>query len=172
MTHTNNVVVVEPDQLREIYIIAHDIRSLYNVGSLFRLCDGVGVKKLYLTGITGAPFNRVKYLRQRQQIAKTALEGLEAVDWEYCQDPYLIISRLKSQNIPIYALEQSPSSVVFSSLQYPSRLAVILGNEAVGMDQELLAESQVQVELPMYGKGKSLNVISAASALLYFIQHS
>lgn len=156
----------------ELYIIAHDIRSLYNVGALFRLSDGVGLTKLFLTGLTGAPFDRVKYQRQRQQIAKTALEGLDNVAWEYTEDPTEKINYLKQRGVRLIALEQTPASRLYHQINYPDKVCVVLGNEVNGVNQELLAQCDLAVELPMYGAGKSLNVISAASILMYHIRHS
>lgn len=164
--------MVKQERNQELYIVAHDIRSLYNVGSLFRLSDGAGITKLFLTGVTGAPFDRVKYQRQRQQIAKTALEGLNNVTWEYAKDPMSIIDQMKKNGAAIVALEQTSNSQPYHQVAYPDKLCIILGNEVDGVDRKLLDRCDLVAELPMYGAGKSLNVISAASILVYHIRHS
>lgn len=160
------------NHLPEIFVIAHNIRSLYNVGSLFRLCDGAGVTKLYLTGLTGTPADTLRNQRQRQQIAKTALEGLEAVSWEYRQDVLSLIHELQSKNVVIMALEQTPTSLSYDQADYHAPLCLVLGHEADGLDTDTLAAVDSAIELPMYGRGKSLNVISAASIALYHIRLS
>ena len=155
---------------KDIWVIADNIRSLYNVGSLFRLCDGVGVKKLYLCGTTGAPYDRVKYTRQRQQIAKTALEGLNSVEWEYCEDTLTAIKQLQQQGVRVVAVEQAERSVSYINMTYGDKVGVVMGNEVDGVSPEVLQTVDAIVELPMLGRGKSLNVISAASAVLYHIR--
>ncbi len=155
---------------KEIYVIADNIRSLYNVGSLFRLCDGVGVKKLYLCGTTGAPFNRLKYQRQRQQIAKTALAGLGSVEWEYHPQTAILLRQLRRQQIQLVAIEQAPRSVNYTECNYAQQIAVIVGNEVDGVSPDVLNIVDIVAELPMLGRGKSLNVVTAASAVLYHIR--
>lgn len=157
--------------MREVYVLAHNIRSLYNVGALFRLCDGVGVTKLYLSGYTGAPFPRVKYTRQRSQIAKTALEGLDNVDWEYHDDPLKVVDIMKKAGVSIISLEQTSSSQNYTEAIYPEKVCLILGNETDGVAEELLNVSDRHIELPMAGVGKSLNVITATAVALFHIQY-
>lgn len=153
-----------------ISVLANNIRSLYNVGALFRLCDGVGVQKLYLTGITGAPYDDIKHNRQRTQIAKTALQGLESVEWEYHADPLTLIRQLKQQGVQIVTLEQSDTSQPYNAAAYQPPLCVVLGHETDGVEQNVLDIADLSVEIPMYGQGKSLNVISSASVALYHIK--
>ncbi len=153
----------------ELSILAHNIRSLYNVGSLFRLADGLGLTKLYLTGHTGAPHNRLKYQRQRQQIAKTALEGLDSVQWEYHEDPEPIISHLKQQGVTIIALELTDSSQDIARLSTNGPLCLILGHETDGVSDQLLRLSDLVTHIPMRGQGKSLNVITAAAIAAYLL---
>jgi tRNA G18 (ribose-2'-O)-methylase SpoU len=155
-----------------ICVLANNIRSLYNVGALFRLCDGVGVTRLYLTGITGAPFDDLKHTRQRAQIAKTALEGLTTVDWEYHADPLTLIIDLQQQGVQTVALEQSAGSQPYRTASYRSPVCLILGHETNGVDRSILDIVDMAVEIPMFGQGKSLNVISSASVALYHLRQS
>lgn len=154
---------------KKLIVIAHNIRSLYNVGAIFRLCDGVGVSHLYLTGATGAPHMGLKYQRQRHQIAKTALASLEALPWTYVDDIQTVITDLKQQGFTILALEQTSTSQDYRQIAYTSPVALILGNEVAGVDDQTLAAVDGSIELPMHGAGKSLNVATAASAALYHI---
>lgn len=153
--------------MQTIYVLANNIRSLYNIGALFRLCDGVGVEKLFLCGITGAPFDDVKHARQRQQIAKTALEGLNSVTWEYHPDPVKLIDMLKQQGVQIVALEQAPNSIPLNQAQFRSPVCLILGHETEGIESRVLDASDLIAEIPMRGRGKSHNVISSAAMALY-----
>jgi tRNA G18 (ribose-2'-O)-methylase SpoU len=157
-------------QLSMLYVLANNIRSLYNVGALFRLADGAGVAKIYLTGITGAPYDDIKHQRQRRQIAKTALEGLDSVPWEYHESPLVLIGSLKRRGIHVVALEQTERSIPYAQADYRSPLCLVLGHETDGVDRSVLEQADSVIELPMYGKGKSLNVISSASVALYHIK--
>jgi 23S rRNA (guanosine2251-2'-O)-methyltransferase len=154
-----------------LFVLANNIRSLYNVGALFRLCDGVGVVKLFLTGITGAPFDDLKHARQRNQITKTALEGLQTVQWEYHPDPLPLIQQLKSQQVQIVALEQTLHSQSYTAAAYQASVCLILGHETEGVEQSVQNLADLIIEIPMYGQGKSLNVISSASIALYHIKN-
>lgn len=153
-----------------IFVLANNIRSLYNVGSLFRLCDGVGVSKLFLTGITGSPFEDIRHQRQRRQIAKTALEGLDSVPWEYTENPLHVIGSLKRQGVQIVVLEQTDHSVPYLEAVYRQPLCLVLGHERDGVDRDVIEHADLAIELPMHGRGQSLNVVSAASAALYHIR--
>lgn len=155
----------------ELYIIAHDIRSLYNVGSIFRLADGIGATKLYLTGLTGAPHDRLKYQRQRQQIAKTALEGLNAVPWEYHEQPFAIMSQLKAEGVAIVGLELTDHSQELVNLNLAGPICLVLGHETDGIAPQLLKACDMVGHLPMFGQGKSLNVATATAAALYLIKY-
>jgi 23S rRNA (guanosine2251-2'-O)-methyltransferase len=156
----------------EIFVIANNIRSLYNVGALFRLCDGAGVAKLYLCGMTGAPQEGLKFRRQREQIAKTALEGLTSVAWEYHAEVLPLMASLRQRGVQMVALEQTPTSHMYSAVSYQAPLCVILGHERDGVETAVLDSVDLTVEIPMHGAGKSLNVISAASVLLYHLRSS
>ena len=153
-----------------LYILANNIRSLYNVGALFRLADGVGVEKLFLCGLTGAPHPRLKYQRQRQQIAKTALEGLNSVNWEYHQEIVPLIHKLQQEGVQVLALEQTSDSKRYYDIEYNKPTAIILGHEADGVSQDVLSMVNGSIEIPMHGAGKSLNVITAASVVAYHIR--
>jgi 23S rRNA (guanosine2251-2'-O)-methyltransferase len=153
-----------------MYMIADNIRSLYNVGALFRLCDAVGVEKLYLCGITPTPVDTLRNTRQRQHIAKTALAALDVVPWEYHPSAISLVSELRAGGIQVVALEQTPTSVHYRSVSYASPIAIVLGHERDGVTHDLLRFADASVEIPMMGVGQSLNVISAASVLAFEVQ--
>jgi 23S rRNA (guanosine2251-2'-O)-methyltransferase len=136
---------------KQFYVICQNIRSLFNVGSIFRTADSFGVDKVYLTGITGRP--------PRQEISKVALGAEEYIPWEYVRQPARLIKKLKSEGVRIVALEQSPGKSIDLPKWKPQfPLAVILGYEPTGLPKSLLALADEIVEIPMYGKKESLNV--------------
>jgi len=146
---------------RQIRVIAHNIRSLWNVGSIFRTCDGFGVERLYLTGYTGRP--------PRKEITKTALGADAFVPWEHVDEPMLVIEDLKREGFSIVSLEQAGKSILLSEFSPLFPLCLILGSEIAGVRDDLLAVSDVVVELPMVGEKESYNVAVAAGIALYGI---
>ncbi len=137
-----------------IYVILDNIRSLYNVGSMFRTSDGARISKLFLCGYTPHP--------PRKEIEKTALGATETVPWEYSKDPLPVIRQLKSQGIKICVLEHTDKSVPYYSLtknDFP--LCLVVGNEIVGVSKEIIAEADLAADIPMFGMKQSLNAAVA-----------
>ena len=144
---------------KPIFVIADNISSIHNVGSLFRTCDAVGIEKLYLCGISPYP--------PRKEISKTALGAENSVPWEYHEDIFQVLTYFKTQNIPIVALEHTHSSRDFQEFTYPFPLAIILGNEVEGISEGVMPFIDHAIEIPMAGIKQSLNVSVAAGILLY-----
>ncbi|HRI35921.1 MAG TPA: RNA methyltransferase [bacterium] len=142
-------------------ILLDNIRSMLNVGAIFRTADGAGYDRVYLTGVTPTP--------PRREISKTALGAEESVPWEYYRDAREILSRLKSEGWHIVALEQTPESIDYRSIHVHSydHLCIVVGSETEGVSQELSDFIDSYVELPMLGIKKSLNVATAAGILIY-----
>jgi tRNA G18 (ribose-2'-O)-methylase SpoU len=136
-----------------------------NVGSIFRTCDAVGVKKLFLCGITPKP--------PRKEIDKTALGAVDTVQWEYHENISDLIRELKQKNLQIIALEQDTRSISLDKInQYfekNSKIAVIVGNEIEGVSKSALDLADIIVEIPMLGQKQSLNVSVATGIILYQI---
>ncbi|MEX1112677.1 MAG: TrmH family RNA methyltransferase [Candidatus Andersenbacteria bacterium] len=161
-----------------ISIIMDNVRSLDNVGLLFRLCETARLKKLYLTGYTGHPRidndERPKALiaRHEHRIAKTAVYALPYQPWEYIEDPLPLTQQLKSEGNAIVSLEQTSGSVPYHHLdakQYTLPLVIIVGHERQGVRQELLDLSDHVVEIPILGLGNSHNVALSTSIVLYHL---
>lgn len=158
-----------------IVVIAHDIRSTHNVGSLFRTCDGLGIDKLYLSGYTPYPKQtkdkRLPHLADKtdHQIHKTALGAEKILAWEYQEDISKIVENLKSQNYQVVALEQSENSISLTGFVSPDKIALILGNEVTGLDFKALSLTSICLEIPMLGKKESFNVVQAAAMALYHL---
>ncbi len=144
-----------------VVLFCENIRSLYNVGSLFRTCDGARVEAIYLTGYTGYP--------PRKEIDKTALGSAETVPWVHNPDPVAALAGLKEKGCHIVALEHTHASVAYTSAEYKFPLCLVLGNEVEGVTQELLDMCDMAVEIPMYGSKESLNVSVAGGIALYHV---
>lgn len=156
---------------KDIFIIVHNIRSAYNVGAIFRTADGMGVKKVYLTGYTPSPHDERKILQTSAQrmIAKTALGAEKSVEWEYHEKVLVLIKELQGRNVEIVALEQDARSVDYMEYFPEKSVALILGNEPAGMEKEVIDSCDMIVEIPMYGKKNSLNVAVAFGIAGYAI---
>ena len=142
-----------------IYIILENIRSLYNVGSIFRTSDAARIHKIFTTGITGHP--------PRKEIAKTALGAQDTVPWEHCNDSREIIQRLKSDGVTIVAVEHTDESISFWEAEFSFPVCFIFGFEVEGIMQETLNQADFAVSIPMFGHKGSLNVAVSAGVILF-----
>lgn len=159
--------------MKDLAVIAHNIRSTHNIGSIFRTCECLGVKKLILSGYS--PYPKIKndrrlphvIKRAENQIAKTALGAEKALPFEYYPDIKDAVHQLRTTNYQIYALEQMPGSVNIRKFeaQFPSVL--ILGEETKGIPREILELSDEILEITMHGEKESLNVSVAAGIAIY-----
>lgn len=144
-------------------VILENIRSLHNVGAIFRTADGAGWDKLYLTGYTGCPPDR--------RIEKVSLGAEEFLPWEHVDSAEKLCKQLKKEDFQIIALEQSERSEnIFETTHSQENIALVLGNEVDGVSPEILKICKQHLEIPMYGKKKSLNVSVAAGIALFAIQ--
>jgi len=156
-----------------VIAILHNIRSLHNVGSMFRTADGAGIKKLYLTGYTGYP--------PRSEIIKTALGAEKFVLWERHGHVGKLIDKLRQEGYSIAAVENGYwSGNDFKTHLYPGKsgkfkpkkpIAFIVGNEVKGLSKKILEKSDVILEIPMRGKKESLNVSVAFGIIAYYLQN-
>ena len=144
-----------------ISVIAENIRSLYNVGSMFRTSDGALIEKLWLCGYTGFP--------PRKEIDKTALGSVETVPWEHSEDTISVIKSLKNSGYLIAALEHTDSSKNYIETEYDFPICIMLGNEVDGLTEEAVGLADMSIEIPMYGIKQSLNVSVAYGIILYHL---
>ncbi len=149
----------------DIRILLDNIRSVHNVGSIFRTAETRGVARIYCIGTTPAPLDR--FNRKRNDIAKVALGAEDLVAWEYCEEAAPLLKKLKKEGFTVVALEQAQNSVVYKSVQVGDKTVIILGNEVGGVSKELLKMADVIAEIPMKGKKESLNVSVAAGIMLF-----
>ena len=144
----------------KIHIVLDNIRSAFNVGSIFRSSDGAGsVERIYLCGIT-SPIDNPK-------LEKTALGALDYIPSEHYDTTEEALEELKEQNIPIYSVELADDSEDFQNFKYPNEFALVFGHEKKGVDDEILKLSDKIISIPMRGKKESLNVANTASIVLY-----
>ncbi len=149
---------------RKIVLLLQNIRSLHNVGSLFRSADVFGVEKIYLCGYTGAP--------PRKEISKVALGSDEWIPWEQAQRTHVVIERLRREGYQIVALETGIPSVPLPTTPFSDKVALIVGNEVDGITAPIVRRADVIVHIPMYGKKESLNVSVAGGVALYALRCS
>ena len=142
-----------------IIIILDDIRSLNNIGSIFRTSDAFNIEKIILCGICGSPPHR--------EINKTALGATEFVNWEYyknIQDP---IKKLIIKGYEIISVEQTKKSLLLNEYKPKNKVAFIFGNEVKGVSKESLELSDLHIEIPQYGEKKSMNVTICTGIVLW-----
>lgn len=156
-----------------IYLILDNIRSLYNVGSIFRIADGAGIEKVYLTGITGYP-RMTNDARKpweiesvSKKIAKIALGAEKEVTWEYFENAEVLVKKTKEKGIQIIALEKTEDSTNLYQTKITFPIAVIVGHETDGVSPTLLQLADKIVHIPMFGQKKSLNVATATAIAVY-----
>ncbi|MEC4047800.1 RNA methyltransferase [Flavobacterium sp. SUN046] len=144
-----------------IIIILDDIRSLHNIGSVFRTADAFLIEKIYLCGITATPPNK--------EIHKTALGATETVAWEYQKEVTEVIQNLKKEEVIVYAVEQVEHSIMLNDFQPESgkTYALVFGNEVFGVAQEAIALCDGTIEIPQLGTKHSLNISVSAGIVVW-----
>ena len=144
-----------------LVVVLDDVRSLYNVGSVFRSCDAFRVKSVYLCGITATPPNA--------EIHKTALGGEDSVEWKYFEKTEDVIQQLRQEDYFIYSIEQVENSTRLQnlSLDATKTYAVVFGNEVKGVSQNVVDLSNDCLEIPQFGTKHSLNVSVAAGIVIW-----
>jgi tRNA G18 (ribose-2'-O)-methylase SpoU len=146
-----------------VIIVLDNIRSMHNVGSVFRTCDAFRIEALYLCGITAKPPHR--------EIQRTALDATETVDWTYFENTIDAVLKLKSDGYSIYGIEQVDKSILLSDF-FPEnniKIALILGNEIEGVSEEIIDKLDACIEIPQFGMKHSLNVSVSAGIVIWDI---
>lgn len=149
-------------------LILHNIRSVHNVGSIFRTADAAGVAKIFLTGYTPTPLDR--FNRERTDFVKVSLGAEKSVPWETAAQLTPVLKKLKKDGYAILAIEQSKNSTpLFNYKPAGKKIAVVMGNEVLGISPQSLKYADHVLEIPMHGKKESLNVSVAAGIALFHI---
>jgi 23S rRNA (guanosine2251-2'-O)-methyltransferase len=151
---------------KSLVIVLDNVRSLNNVGSVFRTADAFLIQKIYLCGITGTPPHR--------EIQKTALGATDSVDWEYAEDTLTLIQQLKEEQWTILAVEQADESVLLHDFEYNKnqKYVMVFGNEVFGVAEEVVNEAHHCLEIPQFGTKHSLNISVSIGVLVwdYFLK--
>lgn len=161
---------------RELYLIAHNIRSTHNVGSLLRTAEGLGVKEVIFTGYTPYPLSaddsRLPHLAEKinKQIGKTALGAEATQPWRAGSSLDEVLEEFAAKHITVAALELSPDAIALPDFRPPEKLAIILGSEVEGISQDILKRIPLHLMIPMSGQKESFNVASAAAMALYAVR--
>lgn len=144
-----------------LLIILDNIRSLNNIGSVFRTSDAFLIEKIYLCGITAKP--------PHKEIHKTALGATETVAWEYVEDTLKLIQKLKDSKIKIVSIEQAENSTLLQDFKVikNQKYAIVMGNEVKGVQQEVVTQSDFCVEIPQFGTKHSLNISVSCGIVLW-----
>ncbi|NCU41654.1 MAG: TrmH family RNA methyltransferase [Candidatus Moranbacteria bacterium] len=161
---------------RKIIIIAHNIRSAHNIGSLFRTADGLGVEKIYLSGYSPCPSIKKALYKSKAQkeIEKTALGAQEYVSWEYSRNITSLMDSLREKNFFLVALEQDTKSIPFynSIFKEQKQIAILIGNEVRGLDKRICKKVDAIAEIPMMGYKNSFNVTVSCGIFLGILRYT
>lgn len=165
MDELNRVTTEEfkSQQKTPLVVVMDNVRSMYNVGSIFRTCDGFAVEKLLLCGITACP--------PHKEISKTALGATESVDWQHYDTTVEAVQELKTAGYTVYAVEQVDTSIPLQEFVPTSgqKIAIVLGNEVFGVDDEVLPFCDGAIEIPQVGTKHSFNVSVAGAITIWEI---
>ena len=163
MEELNRKTVDEFKRAEKIPVIAilENIRSAYNVGSVFRTADAFLIESIYICGYTATP--------PHKEITKTALDAQNSVDWQYFENSKLAIADLKERDYKVYAIEQVTNSLSLENLSTlnPDKIAFVFGNEVSGIEQETIELCDGCIEIPQFGMKHSLNISVAAGIVLW-----
>ncbi len=158
-----NLSQTPPQGMEQVKVVLHNIRSMHNVGSVFRSGDAFGISEIILSGYSPTP--------PRDEITKTAIGAEEFVDWRYVDDIKAEILRLKSDGYTIIGLEQTDSSLSLLDVRFQTdqKICIVMGNEVSGIDTDLLPLIDTFVVIPQFGQKHSLNVSVATGVTFYAI---
>lgn len=159
--HRQSVEDFRQSQKNNIIVLLDNIRSMNNIGSVFRTCDAFNVERLLLCGITATPPHR--------EIQKTALDATLSVHWEYHENPATIIQQLKSEGYTAIAIEQTDQSLLLQNFKVDAqqKMLLVFGNEVNGVSEEALAQCDISIEIPQFGTKHSLNVSVCAGIVIW-----
>jgi tRNA G18 (ribose-2'-O)-methylase SpoU len=144
-----------------LVVILDNVRSMHNIGSIFRTSDGFAIEKIYLCGITAQPPHR--------EIEKTALGATQSIEWIYFEDVCEAITHLKTDGYTIIAIEQAENSTLLNNYQPDNsqKFALIFGNEVNGVSDEAMNMIDICIEIPQFGTKHSFNIVVSAGIVLW-----
>jgi len=159
----NRLTVDEFKQSKKtpLIVVLDNIRSLNNIGSVFRTSDAFLIEKIYLCGITAKP--------PHKDIHKTALGSTETVDWEYAEDTLTLVKKLKIEGVKVLSIEQAEDATMLDTFtpELKTKYAVVFGNEVKGVQQDVVDASNTVIEIPQFGTKHSLNISVSCGVVLW-----
>ncbi len=159
--HRLSVDAFKQSEKTPVAVVLDQVRSMHNVGSVFRTADAFRIEKIYLCGITACP--------PHKEIEKTALGATESVEWEHVDSTLNVVERLKAEGYRVYAVEQVEGSTSLQHFQWDGKekIALVFGNEVMGVDQAVVDSCHAALEIPQAGTKHSLNIAVSAGAVLW-----
>lgn len=156
-----NVEEFKQSQKTPLIVVLDNVRSLNNIGSVFRTSDAFLIKKIYLCGITATP--------PHKDIHKTALGSTETVEWEYVENIMDLVGHLKSENIKVISIEQAENATMLNQFipETNTTYALVFGNEVKGVSQKVVSASDQVLEIPQFGTKHSLNISVSVGVILW-----
>ena len=156
-----SVEAFKTEEKTPIVVVLDNIRSLNNIGSVFRTSDAFLIEKIYLCGITAKPPHR--------DINKTALGATETVEWEHCESTLDLVGKLQTEDVEVYAIEQVENSIMLNDFKVDKlkKIALIFGNEVDGVQQEVVNACNGSIEIPQLGTKHSLNISVSCGVVLW-----
>ncbi len=148
-----------PIERHPVHVVLDNLRSAFNVGSIFRTSDAGAVAHIHLCGMSAHP--------PHKKLEKTALGAFDYVPWTYYERTRDCLAALKAQAVPIVAIEVTPEAVELGAFDWPSPVALVFGNEVDGINERRLAQCDAVVKIPMHGHKNSINVATAFGIVLY-----
>lgn len=144
-----------------VVVVLDNVRSMHNIGSIFRTSDGFAVEKVCLCGITAQPPHR--------EIEKTALGATQSINWEYFNDTLQAVTKLRAEGYKIIAVEQAAESIMLNDFEISAneKYALIFGNEVNGVDEEVMKNIDACIEIPQFGTKHSFNIVVSAGIVLW-----
>lgn len=145
--------------MKKVFALLDNVRSVFNVGSIFRTSDSAGLAKIFLCGITATP--------EHHKLAKTSLGAEKQVPWEHYDNSLLCCQQLQSEGFKIYVVELSPEAEYFDNTEYEDNCVLVVGHEVTGVDPEIIKLADKIIQIPMNGIKESLNVANAFAIVSY-----
>lgn len=159
--HRKSIADFKKASKTAIILVLDDIRSLHNIGSVFRTADAFLIEKIYLCGITAIP--------PHKEIHKTALGATETVTWEYGADVLSVIEKIKKEHVKVYAIEQVENAILLQDFkpEDDQKYALVFGNEVFGVNQQAIKICHGTIEIPQLGTKHSLNISVSAGIVVW-----
>lgn len=144
------------NQKHEVVVVLDNIRSVHNVGAIFRTADAFGIDKIFLCGVTPTPVDR--FGRERSDLHKSALGAEKSVSWKYISSTLLCVEQLKEEGYTVVCVEQAKNSIDYKTVTLKNKTCFVFGNEVDGVSKEVLQQADQIAQIQMLGKKESLNV--------------